>query len=119
MAYDTGNGSDRTAMGVTPEQAVEALSAAGADVIGANCGQGVARFSATCRRLCEATDKPVWIKANAGMPEVIDGKAVYRTTADEFEHGALSVVEAGAKFVGGCCGTDSTHISALVRALAL
>ena len=61
-------------MGVTPEQAAEQLTAAGADVIGSNCGQGIAGMIEICRRLHAATDRPIWIKANAGLPEMIDGQ---------------------------------------------
>ena len=68
-------------MGATPEQAAEQLAAAGADVIGSNCGQGIAGFMAICRRLHAAADRPVWIKANAGLPEMVEGQAVLRPDA--------------------------------------
>src|SRR5206468_2167118 len=67
MVYDSS--AERTLMGATPEQAARALDEAGADVIGANCGNGIAGFVTLCRRLHAATRKPVWIKANAGLPE--------------------------------------------------
>ncbi len=75
MVFDSGKDKDRTMMGTTPEQAARALTEAGADVIGANCGQGIAGFLAICRRLHGATDRPVWIKANAGLPTMVDGRA--------------------------------------------
>ena len=80
MVFDSGKNLDRTMMGTTPEQAAEKLLAAGAEVIGSNCGQGVAGFVPICRRLHAATGRPVWIKANAGLPEVVNGQAVYRQT---------------------------------------
>lgn len=117
MVYDSGRLKDRTMMGTTPEQAAEALAASGADVIGANCGQGVEGFVAIARRLRAATGVPLWIKANAGLPEFVDGKAVYRTTAAEFAQFLEPLVEAGADFVGGCCGTGPAFIRALVEAM--
>ena len=68
MTFDSGAKLDRTMMGTTPEQAAEQLLEAGADVVGANCGQGVAGFVEICRRLHAASGRPVWVKANAGLP---------------------------------------------------
>ena len=84
MVFDSGKDKDRTMMGTTPEQAAQALTEAGADVIGANCGQGIAGFVAICRRLRAATDRPVWLKPNAGLPTMVDGRAQYTTTPEEF-----------------------------------
>jgi methionine synthase I (cobalamin-dependent) len=119
MVYDSGRDRDRTLMGTTPEQAAERLAAAGADVIGANCGQGIEGFLSLCRRLRAATGLPLWMKANAGLPEMVDGRAVYRTTAAAFARHAPALVEAGASFVGGCCGTDPDFIRALARQVAV
>jgi len=113
MTFDSGADRDRTMMGATPEQAVEALTAAGAQVIGSNCGQGIAGFVNICRRLRAATDLPVWIKANAGLPEMIDGQTVYKQTPEEFAGFVPQLVEAGANFIGGCCGTTPEFIKAV------
>jgi 5-methyltetrahydrofolate--homocysteine methyltransferase len=115
MVFDTGKNKDRTMMGVTPEQAAEELTEAGADVIGTNCGQGIGGHISLCRRLRAATDRPLWIKPNAGLPELVDGQTVYRTTPEEFAGQAPALVEAGAVFVGGCCGTTPDFIRALAR----
>ena len=80
VVFDSGAHHDRTMMGVTPEQAAQRLTAAGADVVGANCGQGIAGYVDICRRMRSATDRPLWIKANAGIPEIVDGQVVYRTS---------------------------------------
>ena len=117
MVYDSGAGKDRTMMGVTAEQAAEALTQAGADAIGANCGQGIAGFVPICARLRSKTDRPVWIKPNAGLPELVGGKTVYATTPEEFAGCAPALVEAGASFLGGCCGTNPDFIRALRQAL--
>ena len=115
MVFDSGREKDRTMMGTTPEQAAAALSDAGADVIGANCGQGIAGFVKICQRLHNATDRPIWIKPNAGLPEMIDGRAVYRTAPESFASYAPALIQAGASFLGGCCGTSPDFIRALNR----
>ena len=117
MVFDSGKGKDRTMMGTTPEQMVEALTAAGADVIGANCGQGIAGFVAICKRLRVATDRPIWLKANAGLPTLVDGHASYNATPEEFAGHAVELIKLGANFVGGCCGTRPDFIQAICQRL--
>jgi 5-methyltetrahydrofolate--homocysteine methyltransferase len=117
MSFDSGANRDRTMMGTTPEQAAEQLAAAGADVIGSNCGHGIADMVEVCRRLHAATDRPIWIKANAGLPENVGGKAVYRQTPAEFAAYIPQLVEAGAFFIGGCCGTTPEFIRAVAERL--
>ncbi|HVM48789.1 MAG TPA: homocysteine S-methyltransferase family protein [Candidatus Acidoferrum sp.] len=117
MVFDSGKDKDRTMMGTRPEEAAAGLAEAGADVIGANCGQGIAGFVGICRRLRAATDRPVWIKANAGLPQMVDGRPTYTTTPEEFASFAPALVEAGASFIGGCCGTRPEFIAAISRVL--
>jgi 5-methyltetrahydrofolate--homocysteine methyltransferase len=118
MVYDSGKDKDRTIMGVTPEQAAKALSDAGADVIGANCGQGIAGFISICRRLHDSSDRPVWIKPNAGLPVLKEGKVIYNTTPDQFAAAVPDIIAAGASFIGGCCGTDPAFIRAIRKQLS-
>ena len=110
MTFDTGKERDRTMMGTTPEQSAQCLTDAGADVIGANCGQGIEGYIKICRRLHAASGKPIWIKANAGLPEMKDGKVIYRTTPQDFVSLVPQLIEAGANFIGGCCGTSPEFI---------
>jgi len=117
MVFDAGANCDRTIMGTTPEQAAEELTAAGADCIGTNCGQGVEGFVAVCRRLRAATDLPIWIKPNAGLPEVIDGQTVYNQSPADFADHVPDLVEAGAAFIGGCCGTTPEFVKAVKERL--
>ncbi|MFV1966713.1 MAG: homocysteine S-methyltransferase family protein [Pirellulaceae bacterium] len=117
MVFDSGKDNDRTMMGATPEQVAEELAAAGADAIGANCGQGPATYVDICRRLHAACDRPIWIKANAGLPQMDGDKVVYATTPAEFGEYAPALIEAGAQFVGGCCGTSPEFIKALKEAI--
>lgn len=119
MVFASGGAGGRPVMGTTPEEAARALTAAGADVIGANCGEGIAGFVPVCARLRAATDRPVWIKANAGLPRLVQGKFVYQTTAEEFTAYGPALRDAGAAFIGGCCGTTPEFIRALCRALAV
>lgn len=118
MVYDSGQHRDRTMMGTTPEQDAVALAEAGADVVGANCGRGIADFVAICRRMRAVTELPLWMKANAGLPELVQGRTVYRTTPSEFAKHVPALVEAGASFIGGCCGTSPEFIREIAARLA-
>ena len=118
MVFDSGKDKDRTMMGTSPEQAARALTESGADVVGANCGQGVAGFVSICRRLHAATDRPIWIKANAGLPVMTDGRPQYLTTPQEFAGFVPELLLAGATFLGGCCGTSPDFIRAVKTAVA-
>jgi methionine synthase I (cobalamin-dependent) len=117
MIFDSGKNRDRTMMGVTATQAAEELTRFGADAVGANCGTGVEDYILVCATLAAATHLPIWIKPNAGLPELENGKVVYRTTPDEFAANVPRLLGAGARFVGGCCGTDPSFIEAMRREL--
>jgi 5-methyltetrahydrofolate--homocysteine methyltransferase len=117
MVFDSGREKDRTMMGSTPEQVAAALGEAGADAIGANCGLGIEGYIPVCARLRKATSLPLWIKPNAGMPEMADGRITYRTTPEEFARGSRELERAGADFIGGCCGTTPEFIHAVSAAL--
>ena len=117
MTYDSGQDKTATMMGVTPEQAVEGLSEAGADIIGCNCGIGIDNYIKVAAKFRAATDKPIWVKANAGIPEVEDGKVVYRMQPQEFAEKVKDLIKAGANIVGGCCGTSPAFIAAMCKTL--
>jgi 5-methyltetrahydrofolate--homocysteine methyltransferase len=117
MVFDSGKEKDRTMMGATPEMVATALTEAGADVIGANCGLGMEGYIPVCARLKKSTSLPLWIKPNAGLPEMVDGHVTYRTTAADFAARALELRAAGADFIGGCCGTTPDFVQALARTL--
>ncbi len=115
VVLDSGAAHDRTMMGAPPEEAATRLTAAGADVVGANCGQGIAGYVDICRRMRAATDRPLWMKANAGSPQVVGGQIRYESSAAEFAAQAPALVAAGAQFIGGCCGTTPEFIRALCK----
>ncbi len=117
MTFDSGRQHDRTMMGTTPEEAAAALAAAGADVVGANCGQGAEGYVGIAKRLRAATGLPIWMKPNAGLPVFSDGNVHYDTTPQDFARHAQSLVGAGASFIGGCCGTAPGFIRELAARL--
>jgi methionine synthase I (cobalamin-dependent) len=113
MTYDSGKDHTYTMMGVSPRQAVEALSEAGADLLGCNCGIGIDNYITVAGMLHNLTDKPVWVKANAGLPEIHGSTIVYNMTPEAYAEKAKDLVKAGANIIGGCCGTDPDFIRAL------
>ncbi len=115
MVFDSGKDKDRTLMGTTIEDAASVLEEAGADGIGANCGSGIESYVPVARRLRASTKLPVWIKPNAGMPEIVDGKIIYTITPSAFASHAKTIIDAGVDFIGGCCGTDPAFIESLVH----
>ncbi len=110
MTYEKNPAGYRTIMGHAPEDCVAAAEAAGAAVIGANCGSGVDTYVELASALRELTEKPLWIKANAGLPELVDGKTVYRMDSDTYASYITRLLEAGVNVVGGCCGTSPEFI---------
>ena len=111
-------GDYKTMMGVSPESMAEAILEAGADIIGTNCGNGMARMIDIIKALHKvAPDTPLLVHANAGAPVVRDGKTVFPETPEDMAKLAPQLVDAGARIVGGCCGTTPAHISAIANAV--
>ena len=106
----------RTMMGVGPADIVEPLVDAGADIIGANCGNGMERMIEIVREL-RAVNKniPILINANAGLPVVKDTTFVYPETPEQMASFLPGIIAAGVNIIGGCCGTALEHIAAMVR----
>jgi 5-methyltetrahydrofolate--homocysteine methyltransferase len=117
MVFDSGAAKDRTAMGTTIEQAVSALTDAGADIIGANCGRGVEGTIPICRRMRALTDRTLWFKPNAGQPKMIQDRITYEVSPVNFAAGVLELIDAGANWVGGCCGSTPAFVRAIAQAL--
>ena len=92
------------------EDCAAALEDAGADVVGCNCGDGIGTFLPAVVALRGATGRPLWVKPNAGLPELEDGRAVYKQTPEEFAAFVPQILDAGANIIGGCCGTGPEHI---------
>jgi methionine synthase I (cobalamin-dependent) len=115
FTFDIGRNRDRTMTGATPEQAAQQMTDAGAAAIGANCGVGIGEYVTVCRRLRAATPLPLWIKPNAGLPEMHDGLPVYTIAPEQFAEHVPALIDAGANFLGGCCGTTPDFVRAIER----
>ncbi|MDQ3688974.1 MAG: homocysteine S-methyltransferase family protein [Chloroflexota bacterium] len=116
MTFDTRG---HTMMGVSPEQAVTSLSAWGTDAIGGNCGNGPNELVTVIERMRAADPDAILVaKSNAGMPELVDMQAVYRSDADTMAAAALAMREAGASVIGGCCGSTPEHLQAIAARVA-
>ncbi|MCL1921161.1 MAG: homocysteine S-methyltransferase family protein [Kiritimatiellaeota bacterium] len=104
-------------MGVTPEAFARAAADAGAHIVGSNCGLGPDHMLAIVRRIRAVTDLPLIAMPNAGMPVVEDGHTVFPATPEEMARHVPAFLAAGARIIGGCCGTTPAHIAALCEAL--
>ena len=114
----TPKGEYRTMMGASPEEMVKVAKTEGADVIGSNCGNGIADMIGIVKAIRSFdADIPVMIQANAGMPELIDGKTVYRESPELMASYVDELVKAGSNIIGGCCGTTPEHIRKIRKAL--
>lgn len=102
-----------TVMGVSIPAAARALQAAGADIVGSNCGFGIDTMIEIAREFKQHAGVPIAIQANAGLPIIRDGATVYPETPDDVAARAPDLLAAGVQIVGGCCGTTPAHIRAL------
>jgi methionine synthase I (cobalamin-dependent) len=115
MTFDTRG---HTMMGVSPERAVHALAEWGADAIGGNCGNGPDEIIPVIAKMRAAEPDVVLVgKSNAGMPELVDMKAVYRAEPSTMAQYAIDIREAGASIIGACCGSTPAHLAAMAAAL--
>lgn len=115
MTFDTRG---RTMMGVTPEQAAEALLGWGVDAIGGNCGNGPDELVPVVAKMAAvAPDAVIVGKSNAGIPELIDMRTVYRAGPEEMAARGVELRDAGARIVGACCGSTPAHLERMRVAL--
>lgn len=112
MTFDkTVTGEFRTMMGISPSEMVDTLIDAGASVIGANCGNGIADMIGIVKEIRQTNaDIPILIHANAGMPHYHDGETVFPETPADMAALVQDIIDAGANIIGGCCGTTPDHI---------
>jgi 5-methyltetrahydrofolate--homocysteine methyltransferase len=104
----TVDGEFRSMMGVGPTDMVNTLIDAGAELIGANCGNGIADMIGIVKEIRKANaDIPILVHANAGMPVYKDGETV---SPEEMSNLVPKIIAAGANVIGGCCGTTPDHI---------
>jgi len=107
-----------TIMGNSVAAVCSGLADAGADVVGSNCGNGIDRMVEIARAFGEATRLPILIQSNAGQPAMEAGRVVYSESPEMFADRAPALIDAGARIIGGCCGTTPAHIRALHDAVA-
>jgi 5-methyltetrahydrofolate--homocysteine methyltransferase len=107
-----------TMMGVSPSEMVNSMKAAGAHIVGSNCGNGI-RDMISIVNAIRAIDRniPVIIQANAGLPEYIDGNTVFRESPQMMASFIPDLLKEGVNIIGGCCGTTPEHIREMGKAL--
>jgi methionine synthase / methylenetetrahydrofolate reductase(NADPH) len=99
-----------TYYGTDPESFAKRLTQWGADVIGVNCSVGPGGILEAVEKLVKATDRPVSALPNAGLPKDVGDRKIYLASPEYMASYARRMIEAGARFVGGCCGTTPEHI---------
>jgi 5-methyltetrahydrofolate--homocysteine methyltransferase len=104
-----------TVMGVTIEKAARELEAAGADIIGSNCGNGIENMIKIAREYKQFTPLPIIIQSNAGLPEIKDDEVIYPETPGFMAEKSKELAMVGVSIIGGCCGTTPEHIRAIAR----
>ena len=117
MVFDKGPRGYFTMMGVTPEQAVEGLEEAGADIVGTNCGNGIERMVEIATQMRSVTDKYLVVQSNAGLPIIKNGETCYLETPEFMAKHYRELAELPINILGGCCGTTADHIQALVQSV--
>jgi len=118
MTFASGPEGGNTMMGDSPSDLVSVARTCGAAAVGANCGTGPDNYVKVAERFRGETDLPIWIKPNAGLPVVSDGRTVYPMGPEEFASFVPKLIAAGANLIGGCCGTTPAHVRAAREALA-
>ena len=116
MTFDTHG---RTMMGITPEQAYQALSELGAAAVGGNCGNGPDELLTVVKKMkaVAAPDAVLVAKSNAGMPKLVQGKAKYDCPPHEMAGFAKEMRQAGARIIGACCGSSPAHLKEMAEVL--
>jgi len=107
----------RTHDGIPLAEAFRRLKGEGADVIGLNCRSGPTGILRALETIPRELNVPLSVFPNAGIPDYVDGKVVYSATAEYFGSMARRFADAGAKLIGGCCGTTPEHIAAIAKAM--
>ena len=117
MTFDATPRGFYTIMGNDVASAATGLTEAGADLVGSNCGNGIETMIDIAREFRACTDGPLLIQPNAGMPQMVDGRAAYDETPEFTAEQALKLFDLGVQVIGGCCGTTPEHTRALREVL--
>ena len=105
----------RTFVGCDALSAVITLQGLGVDALGANCSLGVDMLAPIIENMLEYSRVPVILQANAGMPEIRDGKTEYDTVPEDYAAKVAALMRKGLRAAGGCCGTTPSHIAMIRR----
>ena len=108
--YEEGNDRDRTMWGESPAEVAKSLLAAGADVVGMNCGRGPDRAIVIIREMRAVTDAPLVAYPNAGLPITTGDNVRYELDPEPMAREYPALLEAGCNIVGACCGSNPEHI---------
>ena len=119
IAMLTFDDNGRSVLGTPPEAAAITLAAAGADIVGSNCGLGVDGIYDILHRMRAVTDLPLISQANAGLPQLVDDRTVFPGTPEEMVAYHDRMIALGVRIIGGCCGTTPAHIRTMKEALAV
>jgi homocysteine S-methyltransferase len=106
-----------TPSGQSPESVAQVLDSLGVAVIGVNCSVGPQSTLQIVEHMAQVTQRPLSAQPNAGLPAHVAGRLVYLTSPDYMAEYAVRMIQAGARIVGGCCGTTPAHIAAVARRL--
>lgn len=117
MTFDKTRRGFFTVMGTSIAQAARELTAAGAEVVGSNCGNGIDTMIEIAREFRAQTPWPLAIQSNAGLPERRGGALVYAEGPDYTAERASALAALGVALIGGCCGTTPAHIRAIRQRL--
>jgi 5-methyltetrahydrofolate--homocysteine methyltransferase len=118
IAFNTSKDGGRTIMGNSAQDCARALTEAGASAVGANCGSlDPFQMAETVSKMREVSSLPLVAQPNAGKPKVVNKQTVFDMSPADFAMGVYLCVQAGARLVGGCCGTSPAHIRALAALL--
>lgn len=120
MSFSTSGNGGRTVMGNSAEDCSKALTEAGASAVGANCGNvDPFEMAEIISVISASTTLPVIAMPNAGKPEMLKDRLMFNMSPSDYVKGIKECIKAGARIVGGCCGTTPEHISTLAESLGL
>ena len=120
MSFVTSKDGGRTVMGNSAEECAKALTESGASAVGANCGNvDPFEMAEIISVMSASTSLPVIAMPNAGKPEMVNDRVIFKMSPSEYINGIKECMKAGAKIIGGCCGTTPAHISTLAESLGI
>jgi len=118
IAFNTVNNGGRTIMGNTAQDCAHALTEEGACAVGANCGSiDPSQMAEIVSKMQEVSTLPIIAQPNAGKPRVVDSRTIFDMTPSDFSLGIRQCIQAGARLIGGCCGTSPAHIRTIADIL--